>query len=272
MPISTPVCEYLASDHNPVLTEIQLSSPSIFNTARLVRAYRKADWEQYRHSIALRLNIRNLDLQNITSKEQIDEMVKKLTDLILQVQDFTVPLELSHKYAIELTSEIEALIITKRIFRREWQRSRNPQHKTVVNLLQRIINEKINEIRNENWSRMLEKLPNDDNKKSLWRLTKYLKNKTREIPPLSINGNMLLTNEEKSEALADKFEEFHQNTLAHEHPHHTDHVATQVTTFLEEQSLSEPVYTTPEEIHQYIRKLKTSKAPGQDRVHNNLLK
>lgn len=272
LPISTPVGEFLSSDHEAVTTEIELSSPSILNNARRVRAYRKADWEQYRFSIANRLNTSNLDLQAITNTEQIDSMVRSFTDLILRVQDFTVPLELPNRYAIELTPEIRALIIVRRAKRREWQSTRNPRCKTVVNLLKRIIQEKVNELRNGNWSRMLENLPEDDNKRSLWRLSRYLKNKSREIPPLSVDDKILLTEEEKTKALADKFEEFHQNTLAGDDPNHTNEVTSQVTRYLADQASSVPAYPTPEEVHQYIRKLKSSKAPGHDRVHNNLLK
>lgn len=80
------------------------------------------------------------------------------------------------------------------------------------------------QLRNDNWSRRLQDLPTDDNKKSLWRIAKFLKNRNRGVPALKNDDAILLTSEEKAEALADKFSEFHDNPLRSSKQNFTTHV------------------------------------------------
>jgi hypothetical protein len=56
----------------------------------------------------------------------------------------------SHIKATKITPEIDELIIKKRTLRRRWQRCRDSKLKTELNTLQKIINEKIKEFKNEN--------------------------------------------------------------------------------------------------------------------------
>lgn len=46
-PYTDLTTEYLGSDHNAVLFEIELSSPTHRNNCRLTRAYNKANWDRY---------------------------------------------------------------------------------------------------------------------------------------------------------------------------------------------------------------------------------
>lgn len=265
-------CEYLVSDHNAVYTDIQLSSPSILNNNRLVRSFDKANWARYQRVVLRNLNLSDTQIDSITTTEQIDDLVESLTKAMSEAQNAAVPLVQPSEYRIKLTPFLRFLIIMRRHFRREWTRSHNPLVKTTVNALTTQIRNGIQQIRNDNWSRRLHDLPQDDNKKSLWKLAKFLKNRNRAIPALRENDRILLTSEEKSEALASKFAEYHQNPLASHDPLFTDSVERSVSNYLSDRSNIDPGYPTIEETTSYIRQLKRSKAPGMDRIHNTLIK
>jgi hypothetical protein len=93
------------------------------------------------------------------------------------------------------------------------------------------------------------------------------------MPPLKVDGKILLTPEEKSNALADHFVLQNENPLEKENPKFTQFVENKVEKFFETAPVDEIIdYPTPEETSMIIKNLKKSKAPGFDRVHNTLLK
>lgn len=89
---------------------------------------------------------------------------------------------------------------------------------------------------------------------------KYCKNKDRSIPLLKTDdGRVAIAPQEKSEIFADKFSEFHHNPLANVNQQFTNEVKTTVSNFLATANSIEPYYSTPEEIANQVRTLKSSK-------------
>lgn len=265
-------CDYLGSDHNAVCTDIQLSAPSILHNERHIRAFDKTNWVKYQRDVLRHLNLNTTRIDDIISTDQIDDLVDHLTNAIQVAQNANVPLVQPTDYRIQLTPFLRFLIIMRRYFRRIWIRTHIPVMKTTVNDLTSQIRSGILELRNANWSHRLQNLPQDDNKKSLWKLTKFLKNRNRSVPPLKENNRILLTAEEKTEALANKFAQFHENPLESNDPQFTREVEQAVSNFLSDESNLEPNYPTTEETMAYVRRLKRSKAPGIDKIHNTLIK
>lgn len=266
-------CHYLGSDHNAVCTNVRLSTPSVLNNERSIRAFDKTDWVKYQRDVLRNLNVDQAHIDDITSTDQIDHMIDSLTNAILTAQDANVPLIRPNGYRIELTPYLRFLIIMRRYYRRQWMRSYDPLMKTTVNALTGQIRSGIQELRNDNWSKRLNSLPQDDNKKSLWRLTKFLKNRNRSVPPLKSDDRTLITAEEKAEALANKFADFHENPLSNNDPQFTAEVEQTVTDFLSvDPDLNDLDFPNQEEIMANVKRLKTSKAPGMDKVHNTLIK
>jgi hypothetical protein len=54
----------------------------------------------------------------------------------------------------------------------------------------------------------------EPNHKSLFNFTKLIKNKSRGVPALKVDGVTLLTGPEKAEAVASKFSAAHNNTMS----------------------------------------------------------
>lgn len=272
LPYSDLKCDYLGSDHDAVVTDIELSNPSIENNERYVRAYGKTDWRAYQRSILRRLDHDAMDLDQITTTAQIDERVEKLTKAIMDSQDDCVPLILPSQHRLQLTTNLEQLISLRRFLRRRWYRTRNPLLKQEVNALTSQIRNGTQTLRNEDWSRRLQDLPTDDNKKSLWKIEKFLKNRNRGVPGLKQGDSILLTSEEKAEALANKFSEFHDNPLRNANAVFTTSVEDAVNEYLSDLTDVTPEYPEVSETISYVKRLRNSKAPGRDRVHNTLIK
>lgn len=264
-------CEYIGSNHDAVQFDILLAAPTIQNNERYVRAYDQTNWSRYQANIIRSLNT-NTNMDLINTSGQVDDMVQKFTESIMKAQDDHVPLVLPKRYEVKLTPEIEFLIYLRRIYRKDWRRTGLPYLKRQVNSLTARIRQGTQEIRNNNWSRRLQNLPLDDNRKSMWKIARYLKNRNHNIPVLKDDDRRLITCEEKAEALANKFRQFHDNPLAANDIQFTDHVTSTVTEYLADDSDTNPDFPTVSETSKYVKSLKSSKAPGSDRVHNTLLK
>lgn len=174
-----------------------------------------------------------------------------------------------------LTPDIKSKIQTKNDLERQRQRARNRHHREIlrneINSLQKEIRHDCNAIRNENWSHMIANLPSNDNKKSLWQVTRLLKNKDKGIPPLKANDTVLLTAQEKANALGAQFASVHMNELAQEDPQFTNSIYESVRQHMNE-NVSPEHQVSLNETKMTIQQLKTSKSPGFDRMHNSLLK
>ena len=75
------------------------------------------------------------------------------------------------------------------------------QLRTTLNYYTATIRKNIQELRNNNFNEMLEKVPHDDQNRALWRLTKFIKNRGNEISHLKDGNKTLITPEEKANAL-----------------------------------------------------------------------
>lgn len=86
---------------------------------------------------------------------------------------------------------------------------------------------------------------------SLWQTSRFLKNRNQLLPPIKINQNILITNDEKSKALSEQFAENHQNTLANNNTSSTNEVNDEVAQFITMPS-DEPTVPNEEQIQDVI--------------------
>lgn len=94
------------------------------------------------------------------------------------------------------------------------------------------------------------------------------------MPPFQVNDTILLTPEEKANALADTFLKNHQNPLANENMSHTIRVNNRVNRYIRncEVTRGRNDIVTTTETTKIIKGLKSSKSPGIDKIHNKLIK
>ena len=160
----------------------------------------------------------------------------------------------------------------RNVFVKQWQRTIRHEYKATANRLSKQIRNGINEIRNMNWAAKLAQIK--PNNRDLYQTTKFLKKRNKFLPPFKINSDILLTAQEKADALAAQFECAHQNPLADVHPTFTQKVNDEVENFINSPIPSNETLTEPSIrfIKAIIRKLKNTKAPGRDRISNTIIK
>jgi len=165
---------------------------------------------------------------------------------------------------------IQDEIRLKNRLRRQWQITRDPSLKAEVNRLQRSATRRLNEWRNDQWSATLESLDPED--QSLWRMTKrVMRFPTPSPPPPVTSRGIALSYSEKAEALAENLEAQFQPVTDPSVPAVIEKVGVALRSYFLSPA-SEPQLTTPDEIHEAIRGLKVSKAPGPNGITNRALK
>lgn len=265
------------SDHNGVSFVVNLQNDLNLLSPYARPSFKDADWKLYRRIINEKLANANMNVNHIVESQQIDAMVEELTKTIHLAQEQAVPLIIPDKYALVLPREVEEMIKVRNILERQSQRATNTvrkaELKSLVNLLSRQIQDEILDVRNENWSHLLRSIPTNDNHRKLWQVTKFLKNRCKKLPVLKQDGNSFITPHEKAEILAKQFASAHENPLTNMNPSHTSSVDSSARRLLELPiDTSNIDVPSVNEIQKYIKRLKNSKAPGFDRIHNNLLK
>lgn len=229
------------------------------------------DWEKYRSIIISKINMENHNLSDITNKSQIDTMVQHLTMAMEEAQHRSIPLIHPEPFSLQLSPEIIGLIKERNQIKRIWQRRRCSILKASINRLNKEIARKINELKNINWNHKISSIPKSDVK--LWQVTKILKLKHKQIPPIISEEKTLYNPEDKANLLADTFKKNHENPLENTCPNFTSRIANYVSQKLQcDLSSPPPCYPSVEDVALEIKCLKVSKAPGLDKIHNSLVK
>lgn len=271
--ITNPSTVCLGSDHNGVIFDIELNDEIPLTSLDLKPSYKDANWELYQRVVAEGIENERLHLSEINEPRQVDEIIEKLTETIHRAQSQAVPLKHRDKYSLELTDRIKSMIKIKSVLERQYLRSRSREHRLMIKLeinqLRRQIHTEISNLRNQNWNHKLARIHSGDGNKGLWQVCKFLKNKNRQLLPLKTENDILITAQEKSNALASQFSKMHENPLADNDHTFTervqDEVENHVLSAVDPESINFP---TTVEIVRHIKSFKNSKAPGLDRIHN----
>lgn len=267
-----------SSDHQLVTHKLEINSRHQRRHTKQIPLFRAANWPRYKTIIQNNLGISEIpDLSTITSTTQVDTLISSLTNEMLKAQEMTVPLVTPTPYALNLTPEIKQKINYRNSLKRQSQRPHNinirPLLRFHINHINKEIQDDVNAIANENFNHMLSTIASDGQNKRLWQTSRFLKNRNRYIPPLKTSTTLAITPAEKSNALADQFIQNHTNPLATHNASFTRHVHSTSTRFVNQQiDTSDINYTNVTEVQECVRRLKNSKAPGIDKIHNSLIK
>lgn len=267
-PISGMHCiQALSSDHLPVFFALEGDVeviPEIFFD------YGRADWKGFRSFIECRLHGAP-QIYTLQNTRQIDDDINFFTNLIEQGKLSFIPTRKNIPNKVKLTPEIIEYIKIKNRIKKQWQKNRSPQLKTLLNKLTSDIRVKIQIIKNDSWSRKLKKLNPADN--SLWKIAKSIKNKYSDIPPLKNGDDIVTSNIQKTEVLANAFSTSYVLTQNYTHLKTQSKVDRSIQrldkTRIDKKTINE---ITPFEIYNIAKSLKNNKAPGIDRLDNILIK
>lgn len=267
----------LGSDHSVVTFSIQFDENVQLNSPHVRPCYSLANWDRYKVLLENKFRHLNFDHHHVISTNHIDELITLLTESMHWAGGKSIPLKPVNKYALQLTSAIQSKIIERGNVERRWQRCNNLLAKTylknIMNQLTAEIKFEVSAIRNDNWAAKLSSIKDDENRKGLWQVSKFIKKRGNNIPPLKVDDVLLTTPEEKANSLANTFALAHANPLSDEDPTFTTQVENEVRAFCDvlpnPDDIELPTLVNTEAV---VRGLKSSKSPGLDGINNRLIK
>lgn len=259
----------IPSDHRPIVCHIECNSYKKVETN--FYTYKNTNWSSFRSVIDQCITP---TLERYRSRESIDKEIKNFRKLILSARDISTPSSNMSPIS-SLPNDVMHYIHQRRVLKRKQQRT-NDNHQfelygQFIKLLTKFIDQRINNLRNQKWSNLLERLKPGD--KSFWKISRTLRCKNRRtIPSLKVGTASFITDEEKSELLANTFAKAHKLTLDYKHS-----IDTLVNTTAENLKTQNPTtinadFINSNELSHVLLKLKSSKSPGFDKIPNILLK
>lgn len=263
----------LFSDHQPI--EFYLHCEKVSQVpSHYVPCYRNANWKLYQQFVAQNIDTAKFSLEHMTSTDEVDEMIKKLTGVIREAKDLSVPLVQPHHSKVIFPDELKAKIQLRKTLGRCWNRHHRPATKTLINYLSNSIEADIDWLKNRRWSLMLQNVNVRGGSNKLWKTAKIIKNQVKCTPPLKVDGQIFLTDNDKAEALSDQFLKSHEITLNHRNRKTDKEVRSSIDLLNSSppNPMDPAILTKPAEIKHVIRRLKNNKAPGPDQIPNVLLK
>lgn len=260
--INQEVVVDLDSDHLPVILSFRTSPCLIKNNNKLL----VTNWLLFKNTFENHFNDSGYSLN---TQKSIDQSVQLLTEKInICIKQSSFP-KCKPQFDNYLPSyEIQSLINQKNSLRREWQSTRNPATKSVVNRLTRQIRKELEAYRIKSFQRYLNNI--ESNNLEIWKATRRISRKSNEVSTLNTDNGVLITDQQKCTGFAEYLEKTFR-------PHFfsTPSFTTSVLAYNENHN---PVLNDNfqkvkiNEIRTIIKNLKTKKAPGPDQISNLALK
>lgn len=260
----------LSSNHLPVYLKL---TGTIRREAINVFNYKQADWSKFRSHLN---NHVSLTSKVFDSVELIDREVQSLTSALVMARDSSVPKANSNQNGHRLPKFIKKLIRSKNSLRFRELKATDPitrkDFRSQINILQARIKSVV-KFHNDNvWK---DKLSRADNSfADLWQIVRSLKGKSVTIPPLlKPDGGVTSTVSEQCNELASAFNKNMSLTLQwfDEDTNNSVNASMNNLNSCNNNTTSSSL-ASPREVLRHIRSLKSRKAPGNDEIHNMLLK
>lgn len=266
--------EFNISDHRPVHFTIG-DEPETFDPTTTYKDYKRADWAVFKEYLNTNVSIPMNGIDAFTDETQINSSVHFLTEVILDAERVAIP-EKQRKFDdVNADFHLSRLYGERRALKRRYNRTHNQSLKQDIQLLSDQITRREQELINQRFQRAVDKIENDDPAhKKLFKMSKCLKRRSGQTPPLKVDGKRIIDNTEKADALAKVIADSH--SLTHS-PIPRNRFEREV--FRESASLDQqPPELNPEDLisirslRRAIRLLKGGKAPGLDKISNTLIK
>lgn len=259
----------LSSNHMPIL--VRLGGPVASDHKSKYYRYDKADWKRFRSTMDENIE---LNVKTLTSESEIDATVATFLHSIIMARDTRVPTGVYSDNPRKLPYHIKRAIRHRNALRKRDQPPGDLKRyvRSLINRLQVSIRELITKHQDTIWNEKLSKVENANS--DLWRLTRSLKPKSTVIPPLKrSDGTFAASVIDQTNELANAFYSNMCLTMAWRSEQVVESKVVSSVSALNSYSgnvLQHPV--TPHELRSVIKKLKNRKAPGEDEIHNLMLK
>lgn len=271
---SITVLNDLGSDHFPVLVKIGANCPT--KEYNKIRCYSKANWDKFTRHLNQHTNIHEFRFLDTPSKAGIDQRITRLTYILNEAAKISVPVVEIQPQRPVLDREIKELIKQRKATKRQLVRTGHRLVRIMYNNVKQLI-ERLCFLRsNKLFQNHIKSFkPNHNNNNKLWRMAAVLRGKRQQLPFLRQQDQLLLTDNDRAEALAENFISNHEITVGDRSLHRIEReVRSNVNQIKSDQDINtdSDTFAKPKEIRQIIRQLSNRKAPGDDNVTNSMLK
>ena len=174
----------LSSDHSPIFLTFLTSPAMEINNGKSFNL--NTDWNAFREILRHTLD-NNVPLK---SPSQVDSAVAYFADKIMEALYNSTPLTKPQKKKTDIPNSIKQAIETKRKQRKQWQTTRHPTDKTILNKMAKDVKEMLKDYENKTMQKFLSNLDTTKNSNySLWRATSKI-NKTTPHQHAILNENI----------------------------------------------------------------------------------
>ena len=261
---TTEVIDGIGSDHKPTLIKVFKKQQKQFER-RPRWNFRKANWEGYRNAID-----ENLDTSQCESAEQLNE---SLITAILAAAKENIPRGCRKNYKPFWNEDIDHAVKERKAARKQLEQFPTTENKIQYNRTSAIVKKTVKSAKRAKWASTCRQLDLKKDGKKAWSLVNNLCNETpkRNPKPIKSKDGTIVEDQNKAEAFNKHFAKVNKAGPVTD----TDKIMLKNLKKIEKSprasiSLFEEPFTMTE-LHQAMKKLKTRKSPGPDKVFNEML-
>ena len=262
---SISVLDDVGSDHKPILTQISSGHRKEF--VRKTRwNFKKANWEAFRTTLDEKLSEQTIE----TSVEEINQA---LTIAILDAASTNIPRGCRKKYKPFWNAQIEDAVNKRKEARKQNEKDPSIENKIQYNKACAKAKLTIKEAKRKKWTDTCAALDLKQCGKKAWALLNNLNNETpKQNPkPMSTPEGILKTDQKKANAFNKHFAKINKiHDLNNCDKENIKNLKRKEKTPTASASLFQEDFSLAE-LNRAIRKLKTRKSPGPDKIHNEML-
>ena len=253
-----------SSDHRPILTKIDNGNQKMFK--RKTRwNFKKANWDLYKKtSDQLLKEIKATDVHSLT---------EKITEAILSAALISIPRGCRKKYKPFWSRDIQEKVDARETARTNFEKDPIPTNRTLFNKKCAETKLTINTAKHDKWSNTCADLDLTRGGAKAWALFNNLSGDNRRTnpKPISTKDGEIAEDQKKAEVLNKYFASVNRASKRTEE----DKEKLQELKSLERrQGENNPMFEKPftkTELRNALKKLKSRKSPGQDKIHNEML-
>ena len=263
------VLDDIGSDHAPILITIERKPEGkLKEPRRRYWNFRKANWNQYRAET-------DSEFENLSTEKPLEETYKAICTSILKCARKNIPLGNQRKYKPFWNKDLEAAVKERRKLRKVAQKDPSRENKTAYNKATGKVRHLTRMSKRDNWRSTCGRLDLNKDSRKAWTLLNSLDANTsakKSNPqPLEENGKQITCPKSKANLFNRAFSKINKATRRKNldkamwrlFKQKSKSPTAVLQTF--EQDFSEGEFTAA------LKKLKTRKAPGLDKIKNEML-
>ena len=253
------------SDHRPVLTKINILKRR--NRKRRTRwNFKKANWNLYRQESDNRFQEISLEEMNV---EQLNET---FTSICLKASTLSIPRGCRPNYKPFWNDKLEEATKARNLARQKYEEEPSQENRQAYNKAISTAKDVTKESKRENWRTTCEGLNLQQGGREAWNLLHNLDGgKRRQNPtPIQSRTEKIISDFRKAEVFNKSF----ASVSKADRRTQQDRALAKKLLEKEKTETQETVFVdplTPSEFSSALRKLKRKKAPGPDKIHNEML-